>query len=61
MWTLFFLITTIVCTIGWLSRYVSCAAMIYYMQKKQYKLPEDSEIEECTAYVVKRLFKLMKS
>lgn len=52
-----FLIATVVCGIGWLSRYISCSAMIYYMIKKGYKLPDDKEMEECTQSVIRRLFK----
>lgn len=50
-------ITTIICAVGWLSRYVSCTAMIYYMKKNQYKLPNDQDMKECTDFVVKNLLK----
>ena len=55
--TVIFFIIAAVCAIGWLTRYVSCAAMIYYMDKKGYKLPNDEEIKECTRYVVSNLLK----
>lgn len=48
---------TIVCAIGWLARYVSCTAMIYYLHMKGYKLPNDEEMKECTQYVVRHLIK----
>lgn len=57
MWTIIFIVTTIICGIGWLARYISCTAMIYYMKKKGFKLPNDEETEECTQFVVKHLFK----
>ena len=53
--TLVFGVTAVVCAIGWVSRYVACAALVYYMQKKQYTLPSDKDIEECTAFVVKHM------
>ena len=51
------MITTVICALGWLKRYVSCAAMIYYLQKKQYKLPNEFEIKECTDFVAKHIIK----
>lgn len=57
MCTLVFAIMAAVCAIGWLSRYVSTLSVIYYMEKKQYPLPTDSELKECTAWVVKHLLK----
>lgn len=57
MLTVLFAITTIICALGWLKRYVSCGAIIYYIQKKQYRLPNDDEIKECTAFVVKNVLK----
>lgn len=57
MWTIIFFITTVTCAMGWLGRYISCTAMIYYLAKKQYKLPDDEEIKECTVFVVKHMFR----
>lgn len=57
MWTIIFIISTLICAIGWMNRYISCTAMIYYLTKKQYKLPDDKEIRECTAFVVKHMFR----
>lgn len=53
MWTVIFLITTVICGIGWLKRYVSCAALIHFMKMKGYSLPNDEEIEECVRFTVK--------
>lgn len=55
--TAIFIITTLICAIGWITRYVSSAALIYYMEKTGYKLPNDKEMEECTRFVVRHLFK----
>jgi len=48
---------TIICAAGWLKRYISTYAVIYYMEVKGYKLPNDKEIKECTQFVVKHLFR----
>ena len=56
--TAFFIATTTICAIGWLIRYVSCAALIYYIEKNGYKLPDEQEGYECTRFVVKKIFKL---
>jgi hypothetical protein len=56
--TAFFIATTTICAIGWLTRYVSCAALIYYIEKNGYKLPDEQEGYECTRFVVKKIFKL---
>ncbi len=57
MWTVVFAAATIFCAANWFKRYISAAALVYYMQKKQYKLPTDEEIKECTAWVAKQMFK----
>lgn len=56
MWAVIFTITTVICAMGWLKRYISCMAMIYYMAKNGYKLPDDDEIKECTREATKHLF-----
>ena len=30
---------------------------IYYIEKKQYRHPDEKEMKECTAFVVKNMFK----
>lgn len=52
-----FLITTVICGIGWLTRYVSVLALIYYIEKKGYIQPSDAEFKECTLWAANRLFK----
>ena len=31
--------------------------LIYYMEKKQYKLPDEKELKECTEFVTQNLIK----
>lgn len=57
MAVLFFIGTTIICAAGWLSRYISSTALVYYIEKSGYKTPTDDDIRECTTFVVKHLFK----
>lgn len=57
MWTVVFAVTTMICAAGWLSRYISCMAILYYIAEKGYKLPSDDDIKECTHEAVKHLFK----
>lgn len=56
MWTIVFIISTVVCGIGWVVRYISTAAIIYYLEKKGYTKPSDEDIKECTLWVIKHLF-----
>lgn len=53
-----FFCTTIVFAIGWLKYKVSSRAMIYYIEKKGYKQPNNDEIAKCTQDVVKHMFKI---
>ena len=57
MWTVLFMISTVICGIGWAVRYVSTAAMIYYIEKKGYTKPNDEDIEECTQWAIRHIFK----
>lgn len=57
MWAALFCITTLISAVGWLTRYISCTATIYYIKKKGYKLPNETEMKECTSYVIKHFFK----
>lgn len=56
--TIFFVATTVICAIGWLTRCVSCAALLYYIEKNGYKLPNNKDLKECIHFAVKNLFKL---
>ncbi len=55
MITIVFILLTVVCAVGWLTRYISCLAMIYYIEKNGYKQPNSKEMEECTRFVTKQL------
>lgn len=57
MWILLFVATTVICGIGWLNRYIACTAIIYYITEKGYRPPNEEEIETCTRFVIKHLFK----
>ena len=48
MITAVFVISTAICAVGWLTRSISCAALIYYIEKSGYKLPDNQDLEECT-------------
>lgn len=58
MKTIILTITTAICAVGWLVRSISCAALLYYIEKNGYKLPNNQDIEECTRFAAKKLFKL---
>ena len=57
MWTVIFAITTVFCSIGWLNQHISVLAILYYIKKKGYIQPSDSEIKECTLWATKQFFK----
>lgn len=57
MWTLFFVVATIICSIGWLVCYISAKAIVYYLQQKGYPKPDKKEINECTRHVAEMMFK----
>lgn len=57
MMTILFAATTVICAIGWLNRYVSTCALIYYIEKKGYTQPNDKELRECTLWVAGKIFK----
>lgn len=52
-----FIVAIMVFAIGWLKWKVSTLALIYYMEKKQYKKPDDVELKECITFVVKNMLK----
>lgn len=58
MWTILFATTTVICGIGWLARYISTAAIIYFIEKKGYIQPNSTEMKECTHWVIRQLFKV---
>lgn len=57
MWTIIFLVAAVLFAIGYLKWKVSTLALIYYMEKNRYKLPNEEKIKECTGFVVKNMIK----
>lgn len=57
MLTIVLAIVAVICGIGWLKYYISTCALVYYLQRKGYTPPSDEEIQECTRWVIKRIFK----
>lgn len=55
--TILFLITTIIFAVMFLVKHISLQAIIYYLHQKEYTLPTDEELKECTSFVVRHLFK----
>ena len=43
------------CAIGWLVRWVACAALVKYMADQGYRQPTDEEMQECCMYAWKKL------
>lgn len=41
--------------VGWLKWKISTRALVYYITKKGYTPPSDSEMKACTAYVVRKM------
>lgn len=50
--------TTVICAVGWLTQRVSCVALIYYIEKNGYKLPDNQDLSECTRFAVEKLLGL---
>lgn len=36
---------------------ITVLSLIYYMKKKQYKEPDEKEMKDCTAFVVRNIIK----
>jgi hypothetical protein len=53
--TLLFVLTTIICAVGWLTYWVGSAALAKYMMDKGYTPPSENEMKECSTYVWKKL------
>ncbi len=56
MITVFFIMTTIISSVGWLCYWVGGAALAKYMMDKGYTFPSDEELKECNTYVLKKIF-----
>jgi hypothetical protein len=50
-------ITTVICAVGWLNRWVSCAALVKYILDKGYTPPSDEETKACAEYVWNKLLR----
>lgn len=57
MWTVIFIITTIICAAGWLICHIERNAMIHYI-KKTGAQPTHSEIAECVQWAMKHALKM---
>lgn len=57
MWIVFIVLIVVeaVLVLKWK---VSTNALIYYMELKKYTQPNSTEMEVCTAYVVRQMFKV---
>jgi len=56
MLTLFFFITTVICSVMWFSTTLSVQAIIQYMFDHGYACPDSKELDECIQKVLKRKF-----
>lgn len=54
-----FLISTMVCAIGYLKYCVTTRALVKYMQNKNYTPPSDAETAACVTWVVKKMLKII--
>ena len=52
-----FLVTTVICAIGWLCYWVASAALAKYMLDKGYTPPSDKEMKACSMYVWNQLLR----
>lgn len=50
-----FIILTIVCAMGWLLRFVSCLALLLYMESRDYEKPTDGDMRFFSTLVWDRL------
>lgn len=57
MWITIFIITTVACAAKWLKWKISTLALVYYIEKNQYKQPDTREMAECTDFVVRNIIK----
>lgn len=55
MLTVFFAITTLICAINWLLRYINTAVLFWYLQEKRVPFPTDEEMRRGSEFVVRHL------
>ena len=53
-----FFATTVFCLIKWCKWRVATSAILYYMAKNDFKLPNDEELEDCTKVAALKMFKV---
>lgn len=54
--TMFFLIATVICAVGWIKNRISVLTISTFLEKKNIH-PTDDELNECSKFVVEHLLK----
>lgn len=54
--TAIFLITTVICAVGWIKNRISVLTISTFLEKKNIH-PTHDELNECSKFVVEHLFK----
>ncbi|MCD7886715.1 MAG: hypothetical protein LUG44_03740 [Clostridiales bacterium] len=52
---------TTVCAINWFLRYLSCTALLWYLEQKGIPIPSDAEMEQGCKWAVKHTIKDLTS
>lgn len=55
-WMLFFLVTTVICAIGWINSRLARMIVLYYYVEKYNNTPTDEDIQRCGRKVIRHLF-----
>ena len=55
MWTVFFAAATVLCAAGWFIRYISCAALVWYLTKRNIPEPSPEEMKQGCLWAVSHL------
>ena len=45
----------IICAVGWAQSAISVRTLIYYIYKKTEQFPNNDDLKECSAYVIKNI------
>lgn len=56
MWNVLFIVMVIVLGCGCFNQYAKKLALIHYIEKKGYVMPDEEEMDECIRFVMKHLF-----
>ena len=54
---MFFILTTVICGVGWYTSYLSAKALVRYIKMKGYEPPTAEEAKECIRWAAKGMFK----